>query len=96
MVRQHRPHAFPYTWIHVRPHEAVILYKVGLLCLRAQDASEAELSLTEANHLDPRNGEIWLALCEVCLMTQRGYEANLALRRAVKCGFANTQKETLR
>jgi cytochrome c-type biogenesis protein CcmH/NrfG len=87
---------FPFTWIGVVPNKAVILYKIGGICLTLGELEEAELALTKANNLDPRSGETWLLLCEVCLKTNRSYEANLSMRRAIKCGFSKIDTALLR
>jgi len=79
----------------VIPNKATVLHKIGGICLLLDELAESELALTAANNLDPRSGEIWLKLCEVCLRTKRDYEANMAIRRAVKCGFAKLDTNAL-
>lgn len=55
---------------------------VGLACYHMGEFSEAEDALTEANAVNPKDGDVWAMIAVLCLKLGRTEETHLAIAQA--------------
>jgi tetratricopeptide (TPR) repeat protein len=64
---------------------------VGLSCLRLKEMTDAEDAFSEANILNNKDPDVWGYLALLCLTQNRVFEANQAIKQAMKCGLSNAE-----